>query len=155
MLLSKQGTVNGQEVYVARHDRLVQFMDPYPPPPPQLPFIMRTIRAVRCHERFCRPARYYGIFRDWDGERTYSRAELAERKGLTLCECSASFVRLDGLRTVCFEECLKAWLEATWIDCRPPPTGTIYGADSEAQNRSRTATGLGGREVSRDVFERY
>jgi opine dehydrogenase len=49
------------------------------------------------------PARYYGIFRvssispfpaldkyskvvqDWDGVRTYSTAELAERKGLTLC----------------------------------------------------------------------
>lgn len=31
-------------------------------------------------------ARYYGIFWDWDGAKTYSKAELAERQGLTLCE---------------------------------------------------------------------
>lgn len=31
-------------------------------------------------------ARYYGIFWDWDGVKTYSKAELAERQGLTLCE---------------------------------------------------------------------
>ncbi len=36
--------------------------------------------------RFGRIARYYGIFWDWDGEKTYSKAELAERQGLTLCE---------------------------------------------------------------------
>ncbi|CBN79046.1 possible NAD/NADP octopine/nopaline dehydrogenase [Ectocarpus siliculosus] len=30
------------------------------------------------------PARYYGIFWDWDGTKTYSKAELEERKGLTL-----------------------------------------------------------------------
>ncbi|CAM9481053.1 unnamed protein product [Heterosigma akashiwo] len=30
------------------------------------------------------PARYYGIFRDWDGRRTYTRDELAARNGLTL-----------------------------------------------------------------------
>ncbi|CAB1098897.1 unnamed protein product [Ectocarpus sp. CCAP 1310/34] len=29
-------------------------------------------------------ARYYGIFWDWDGTKTYSKAELEERKGLTL-----------------------------------------------------------------------
>jgi opine dehydrogenase len=32
------------------------------------------------------PARYYGIFRDWDGKRTYSKEELAARNGLTLYE---------------------------------------------------------------------
>ncbi|CAN0459581.1 unnamed protein product, partial [Discosporangium mesarthrocarpum] len=32
------------------------------------------------------PARYYGIFYDWDGSGTYSKQELAQRKGLTLCE---------------------------------------------------------------------
>lgn len=31
------------------------------------------------------PARYYAIFRDWDGARTYSREELEQRRGLTLC----------------------------------------------------------------------
>lgn len=30
------------------------------------------------------PGRYYGIFHDWDGKRTYTRAELEKRKGLTL-----------------------------------------------------------------------
>ncbi len=30
------------------------------------------------------PARYYGIFRDWDGQRTYSKAELEARDGFTL-----------------------------------------------------------------------
>ncbi|KAF0682814.1 Aste57867_25113 [Aphanomyces stellatus] len=30
------------------------------------------------------PARYYAIFRDWDGKRTYTKAELAARRGLTL-----------------------------------------------------------------------
>lgn len=30
------------------------------------------------------PGRYYGIFHDWDGQRTYTRAELEKRKGLTL-----------------------------------------------------------------------
>jgi len=32
------------------------------------------------------PARYYGIFRDWDGNKTYTKKQLAERKGLTLYE---------------------------------------------------------------------
>ena len=36
--------------------------------------------------RLVHAARYYGIFWDWDGEKTYSKADLAERKGLTLCE---------------------------------------------------------------------
>ncbi|RHZ18372.1 hypothetical protein DYB31_004662 [Aphanomyces astaci] len=31
------------------------------------------------------PARYFAIFRDWDGKKTYSHAELAARRGLTLC----------------------------------------------------------------------
>ncbi|KAM3577292.1 hypothetical protein VYU27_000724 [Nannochloropsis oceanica] len=30
------------------------------------------------------PARYHGVFRDWDGQRTYTRAELEARGGLTL-----------------------------------------------------------------------
>uniref|UniRef100_M4BL49 Opine dehydrogenase domain-containing protein n=1 Tax=Hyaloperonospora arabidopsidis (strain Emoy2) TaxID=559515 RepID=M4BL49_HYAAE len=30
------------------------------------------------------PARYYSIFRDWDGKRTYTLEELKNRKGLTL-----------------------------------------------------------------------
>ncbi|TFJ86461.1 hypothetical protein NSK_002118 [Nannochloropsis salina CCMP1776] len=30
------------------------------------------------------PARYYAIFRDWDGKRSYSRRELEAREGLTL-----------------------------------------------------------------------
>ncbi|KAJ0404502.1 hypothetical protein ATCC90586_007759 [Pythium insidiosum] len=30
------------------------------------------------------PARYYAIFRDWDGKKTYSKSELAKRRGLTL-----------------------------------------------------------------------
>ena len=30
------------------------------------------------------PARYYGIFKDWDGHRTYSKQELEARDGLTL-----------------------------------------------------------------------
>lgn len=35
------------------------------------------------------PARYFAIFRDWDGQRTYSRQELEAREGLTLCACAA------------------------------------------------------------------
>jgi hypothetical protein len=30
------------------------------------------------------PARYFGIFRDWDGKRAYSKKELEARNGLTL-----------------------------------------------------------------------
>lgn len=30
------------------------------------------------------PARYYAIFRDWDGKKTYSKAELEARRGMTL-----------------------------------------------------------------------
>ena len=30
------------------------------------------------------PARYYGIFHDWDGKRTYTKEELKKRNGLTL-----------------------------------------------------------------------
>ncbi|RLN96080.1 hypothetical protein BBJ28_00005058 [Nothophytophthora sp. Chile5] len=30
------------------------------------------------------PARYYAIFRDWDGKRTYTHEELKQREGLTL-----------------------------------------------------------------------
>jgi hypothetical protein len=30
------------------------------------------------------PARYYGIFRDWDGKRAYTKKELEARNGLTL-----------------------------------------------------------------------
>ncbi|EQC33618.1 hypothetical protein SDRG_08723 [Saprolegnia diclina VS20] len=30
------------------------------------------------------PARYYAIFRDWDGKKTYTKEQLAQRKGLTL-----------------------------------------------------------------------
>jgi hypothetical protein len=32
------------------------------------------------------PARYYGIFRDWDGKRVYTQEELDKRKGNTLYE---------------------------------------------------------------------
>jgi hypothetical protein len=32
------------------------------------------------------PARYYAIFRDWDGKRTYTKDELLQRRGLTLCK---------------------------------------------------------------------
>jgi hypothetical protein len=32
------------------------------------------------------PGRYYGIFRDWDGKRVYSKEELKARDGLTLYE---------------------------------------------------------------------
>lgn len=32
------------------------------------------------------PARYYAIFQDWDGVRTYTRAELEKRGGMTLCK---------------------------------------------------------------------
>jgi len=32
------------------------------------------------------PPRYYAIFKDWDGKRTYSLAELKKRQGLTLYE---------------------------------------------------------------------
>lgn len=39
-----------------------------------------------CDNKSPTSARYYGIFWDWDGERTYSKQELEERKGLTLCE---------------------------------------------------------------------
>lgn len=51
----------------------------------------------------CAQARYYGIFWDWDGEKSYSKAELAERKGLTLCESAEycyekSFATLSVLR---------------------------------------------------------
>jgi opine dehydrogenase len=39
------------------------------------------------------PARYWAIFRDWDGKKSYSHAELAARNGLTLyadmCEAGA------------------------------------------------------------------
>jgi len=37
------------------------------------------------------PARYYGIFRDWDGKRTYTKEELAARNGLTLYETIDEF----------------------------------------------------------------
>lgn len=30
------------------------------------------------------PGRYFGIFHDWDGKRSYSKEELAQRRGLTL-----------------------------------------------------------------------
>lgn len=35
------------------------------------------------------PARYYAIFRDWDGKRTYTLAELEQRRGMTLCTFSS------------------------------------------------------------------
>ncbi|CAN0080738.1 unnamed protein product [Ectocarpus sp. 8 AP-2014] len=44
------------------------------------------------------PARYYGIFWDWDGTKTYSKAELEERKGLTLCESPLSIVAIFQCR---------------------------------------------------------
>jgi hypothetical protein len=34
------------------------------------------------------PARYFAIFRDWDGKKTYTMDELAKRRGLTLCTIS-------------------------------------------------------------------
>jgi hypothetical protein len=39
------------------------------------------------------PARYYAIFRDWDGKRSYSLEELKKREGLTLCK----YLELDAV----------------------------------------------------------
>lgn len=36
------------------------------------------------------PARYYAIFRDWDGKRTYTIDELEKRRGMTLCTCCST-----------------------------------------------------------------
>lgn len=33
------------------------------------------------------PARYYGIFQDWDGKKTYTKEDIKARNGLTLCTC--------------------------------------------------------------------
>jgi hypothetical protein len=46
------------------------------------------------------PARYYAIFRDWDGTKTYTKAELAKRRGLTLCTYIKYYLKLTWSRSL-------------------------------------------------------
>jgi len=39
---------------------------------------------LHANRQIIHPARYYGIFKDWDGRRTYTKQELEARDGLTL-----------------------------------------------------------------------
>jgi opine dehydrogenase len=57
------------------------------------------------------PARYYGIFRDWDGKRSYSKAEMDARKGMTLYDnfdefSAETLAAIDNeLQQVCMYAC--------------------------------------------------
>lgn len=50
----------------------------------ETPLYPKPLTPKPPHPQIIHPARYYGIFKDWDGVRTYSRQELEARDGLTL-----------------------------------------------------------------------